>query len=235
MIENKNIFIVGGSSGIGLSLIKQISSKNNIYSASRNDNNLNDYNVKHIKYDSVNDLEIDTSILPEKIDGFVYCPGSINLRPFNSLKIESFLEDYKINFLGAIKSLKIILPLMQKSDNSSIVFFSTVAVSTGMPFHSSISSSKGAIEGLTRSLAAEFAPKIRVNAVAPSILNTPMSEKFLNSDTKIENARNRHPLREIGSAKDIAEIVKFLLLDDSSWMTGQIIPFDGGISTLKTN
>ena len=235
MIENKNIFIVGGSSGIGLSLIKQISSKNNIYSASRNDNNLNDYNVKHIKYDSVNDLEIDTSILPEKIDGFVYCPGSINLRPFNTLKIESFLEDYKINFLGAIKSLKIILPLMQKSDNSSIVFFSTVAVSTGMPFHSSISSSKGAIEGLTRSLAAEFAPKIRVNAVAPSILNTPMSEKFLNSDAKIENARNRHPLREIGSAEDIAEIVKFLLLDDSSWMTGQIIPFDGGISTLKTN
>ena len=104
-----------------------------------------------------------------------------------------------------------------------------------MPFHSSVSASKGAIEGLTRSLAAEFAPKIRVNAVAPSILNTPMSEKFLNSDTKIENARNRHPLREIGSAEDIAEIVKFLLLDDSSWMTGQIIPFDGGISTLKTN
>jgi len=146
MLENKNIFIVGGSNGIGLSLIKQISSKNKIYSASRNDNNLNDYNVKYIKYDSVNDLEIDTSILPDKIDGFVYCPGSINLRPFNTLKTESFLEDYKINFLGAIKSLKMILPLMQKSDNSSIVFFSTVAVSTGMPFHSSISSSKGVIK-----------------------------------------------------------------------------------------
>ena len=233
MIENKNIFIVGGSSGIGLSLIKQISSKNNIYSASRNENNLNDYNVKHIKYDSVNDLEIDTSILPEKIDGFVYCPGSINLRPFNTLKIESFLEDYKINFLGAIKSLKIILPLMQKSDNSSIVFFSTVAVSTGMPFHSSISSSKGAIEGLTRSLAAEFSPKIRVNSIAPSIVKTNLSEKFLNSDLKIEKASERHPLGRIGKDEEISKLAAYLLSDDSSWVTGQVINIDGGIGSIR--
>ena len=233
MIENKNIFIVGGSSGIGLSLIKQISSKNNIYSASRNDNNLNEYNVKHIKYDSVNDLEIDTSILPEKIDGFVYCPGSINLRPFNTLKIESFLEDYKINFLGAIKSLKIILPLMQKSDNSSIVFFSTVAVSTGMPFHSSISSSKGAIEGLTRSLAAEFAPNIRVNSIAPSIVKTNLSEKFLNSDLKIEKASERHPLGRIGRVEEISKLASYLLSDDSSWVTGQVINIDGGIGSIR--
>jgi len=233
MIKNKNIFIVGGSSGIGLSLIKQISSKNNIYSASRNDNNLNEYNVKHIKYDSVNDLEIDTSILPEKIDGFVYCPGSINLRPFNTLKIESFLEDYKINFLGAIKSLKIILPLMQKSDNSSIVFFSTVAVSTGMPFHSSISSSKGAIEGLTRSLAAEFAPNIRVNSIAPSIVKTNLSEKFLNSDLKIEKASERHPLGRIGKVEEISKLAAYLLSDDSRWVTGQVINIDGGIGSIR--
>ena len=233
MLENKNIFIVGGSNGIGLSLIKQISSKNNIYSASRNDNNLNDYNVKYIKYDSVNDLEIDTSILPEKIDGFVYCPGSINLRPFNTLKTESFLEDYKINFLGAIKSLKIILPLMQKSDNSSIVFFSTVAVSTGMPFHSSISSSKGAIEGLTRSLAAEFAPKIRVNSIAPSIVKTNLSEKFLNSDLKIEKASERHPLGRIGKVEEISKLTSYLLSDDSSWVTGQVINIDGGIGSIR--
>ena len=233
MIENKNIFIVGGSSGIGLSLIKQISSKNNIYSASRNDNNLNEYNVKHIKYDSVNDLEIDTSILPDKIDGFVYCPGSINLRPFNTLKIESFLEDYKINFLGAIKSLKMILPLMQKSNNSSVVFFSTVAVSTGMPFHSSISSSKGAIEGLTRSLAAEFSPKIRVNSIAPSIVKTNLSEKFLNSDLKVEKASERHPLGRIGKVEEISKLAAYLLSDDSSWITGQVINIDGGIGSIR--
>ena len=233
MLENKNIFIVGGSTGIGLSLIKQISSKNNIYSASRNENNLNDYNVKHIKYDSVNDLEIDTSILPDKIDGFVYCPGSINLRPFNTLKIESFIEDYNINFLGAIKSLKIILPLMQKSDNSSIVFFSTVAVSTGMPFHSSISSSKGAIEGLTRSLAAEFAPNIRVNSIAPSIVKTNLSEKFLNSDLKIEKASERHPLGRIGKVEEISKLAAYLLSDDSRWVTGQVINIDGGIGSIR--
>ena len=233
MLENKNIFIVGGSNGIGLSLIKQISSKNNIYSASRNDNNLNDYNVKYIKYDSVNDIDIDTSILPDKIDGFVYCPGSINLRPFNTLKTESFLDDYKINFLGAIKSLKMILPLMQKSDNSSIVFFSTVAVSIGMPFHSSISSSKGAIEGLTRSLAAEFAPKIRVNSIAPSIVKTNLSEKFLNSDLKIEKASERHPLGRIGKVEEISKLTSYLLSDDSSWVTGQVINIDGGIGSIR--
>mgnify|MGYP001181322625 FL=1 len=233
MLENKNIFIVGGSSGIGLSLIKQISVKNNIYSASRNDSNLNNYDVEYIKYDSVNDFEIDTSILPEKIDGFVYCPGSINLRPFNTLKIESFLEDYNINFLGAIKSLKMILPLMQKSDNSSIVFFSTVAVSTGMPFHSSISSSKGAVEGLTRSLAAEFAPKIRVNAIAPSIVKTNLSEKFLNSDLKVEKASERHPLGRIGKVEEISKLAAYLLSDDSSWITGQVINIDGGIGSIR--
>ena len=233
MLENKNIFIVGGSSGIGLSLIKQISVKNNIYSASRNDSNLNNYDVEYIKYDSVNDFEIDTSILPEKIDGFVYCPGSINLRPFNTLKIESFLEDYKINFLGAIKSLKMILPLMQKSDNSSVVFFSTVAVSTGMPFHSSISSSKGAVEGLTRSLAAEFAPKIRVNAIAPSIVKTNLSEKFLNSDLKVEKASERHPLGRIGKVEEISKLAAYLLSDDSSWITGQVINIDGGIGSIR--
>ena len=233
MLENKNIFIVGGSNGIGLSLIKQISGRNNIYSASRNDSNLNNYDVEHIKYDSVNDFEIDTSILPEKIDGFVYCPGSINLRPFNTLKIESFLEDYNINFLGAIKSLKMILPLMQKSDNSSIVFFSTVAVSTGMPFHSSISSSKGAVEGLTRSLAAEFAPKIRVNAIAPSIVKTNLSEKFLNSDLKIEKASERHPLGRIGKVEEISKLAAYLLSDDSSWVTGQVINIDGGIGSIR--
>ena len=233
MLENKNIFIVGGSNGIGLSLIKQISSKNNIYSASRNQNNLNDYNVKHIKYDSVNDLEIDTSILPDKIDGFVYCPGSINLRPFNALKIESFLEDYKINFLGAVKSLQKIIPFMKKSDNASIVFFSTVAVSTGMPFHSSVSSSKGAIEGLTRSLAAEFAPKIRVNSIAPSIVKTNLSEKFLNSDLKLEKSGQRHPLGRIGKVEEISKLAAYLLSDNSSWITGQVIKIDGGIGSIR--
>jgi len=233
MIENKNIFIVGGSNGIGLSLIKEIYVKNNVYSASRNNTNLIDYDVNHIQYDSVNDEDLDVSLLPDKIDGFVYCPGSINLRPFNALKIESFLEDYKINFLGAVKSLQKILPFMKKSDNASIVFFSTVAVSTGMPFHSSVSSSKGAIEGLTRSLAAEFAPKIRVNSIAPSIVKTNLSEKFLNSDLKLEKSGQRHPLGRIGKVEEISKLAAYLLSDDSSWITGQVIKIDGGIGSIR--
>lgn len=233
MIENKNIFIVGGSNGIGLSLIKEIYVKNNVYSASRNNTNLIDYDVNHIQYDSVNDEDLDVSLLPDKIDGFVYCPGSINLRPFNALKIESFLEDYKINFLGAVKSLQKILPFMKKSDNASIVFFSTVAVSTGMPFHSSVSSSKGAIEGLTRSLAAEFAPKIRVNSIAPSIVKTNLSEKFLNSDLKLEKSGQRHPLGRIGKVEEISKLAAYLLSDNSSWITGQVIKIDGGIGSIR--
>ena len=233
MIENKNIFIVGGSNGIGLSLIKEIYVKNNVYSASRNNTNLIDYDVNHIQYDSVNDEDLDVSLLPDKIDGFVYCPGSINLRPFNALKIESFLEDYKINFLGAVKSLQKILPFMKKSDNASIVFFSTIAVSTGMPFHSSVSSSKGAIEGLTRSLAAEFAPKIRVNSIAPSIVKTNLSEKFLNSDLKLEKSGQRHPLGRIGKVEEISKLAAYLLSDDSSWITGQVIKIDGGIGSIR--
>ena len=233
MIENKNIFIVGGSNGIGLSLIKEIYVKNNVYSASRNNTNLIDYDVNHIQYDSVNDEDLDVSLLPDKIDGFVYCPGSINLRPFNALKIESFLEDYKINFLGAVKSLQKIIPFMKKSDNASIVFFSTVAVSTGMPFHSSVSSSKGAIEGLTRSLAAEFAPKIRVNSIAPSIVKTNLSEKFLNSDLKLEKSGQRHPLGRIGKVEEISKLAAYLLSDNSSWITGQVIKIDGGIGSIR--
>mgnify|MGYP006236697827 FL=1 len=137
--------------------------------------------------------------------------------------------------MGCVKILQKVLPRLQSSDNASIVMFSTVAVKLGMAFHSSVAASKGAIEGLTRSLAAEFAPKIRVNAIAPSILDTPLAEKFLNSESKMDNAKNRHPLKEIGSADDISEMVKFLLSGKSKWMTGQIIPFDGGISSLKTN
>jgi NAD(P)-dependent dehydrogenase (short-subunit alcohol dehydrogenase family) len=142
---------------------------------------------------------------------------------------------FKTLISGCVEILQKVLPKIQAAKNPSIVMFSTVAVKLGMPFHSSVSSSKGAIEGLTRALAAEFAPKIRVNTIAPSILETPMSEKFLNSETKLDNAKNRHPLKEIGSAKDISEVVKFLLEDNSKWMTGQIIPIDGGMSSVKTN
>ena len=233
MIKNKNILIIGGSSGIGLALANLLSPSNNIYIASRSSDNLTGLNVNHLPFDATSD-SLDTTLLPEKLDGFVYCPGSINLRPFKGLSVEAFEKDFQINVTGAINSLKNVLRHLSASGNASIVFFSTVAVQTGMPFHSSVATSKGAIEGLTRSLAAEFAPKIRVNAIAPSIVDTPLASKFLNNETKLEKANERHPLGRIGSAKEIAQATAFLLGEESSWMTGRVLQLDGGIGNLKT-
>tara|TARA_Y100000996_G_C22443343_1_gene610762 strand:+ start:320 stop:1021 length:702 start_codon:yes stop_codon:yes gene_type:complete len=233
MINDKNILIIGGSSGIGLALSELLAPSNSVYIASRSNENLNGLNINHIPFDATTEI-LDTSIIPENLDGFVYCPGSINLRPFKGLSAEGFENDLQINVIGAIKSLKSVLGQLSNSGNASVIFFSTVAVQTGMPFHSSVAVSKGAIEGLTRSLAAEFAPKIRVNAIAPSLVNTPLASKFLNNETKIEKANERHPLGRIGSAKEIAEAATFLLGSESSWMTGRVLQLDGGIGNLKT-
>ena len=229
----KNILLIGGSSGIGLSLVNQISQDHNVYVACRSNNSLPE-NVNYINYDVLND-ELDSSLFPETIDSFIYLPGSINLRPFKSLSIESFKEDLEINFIGLIKSLKSVLKNLSASNSASIVLFSTVAVQRGMPFHSSVSSSKGAIEGLAKSLAAELSPKIRVNVIAPSLVNTPLANRFLNNDIKIEKSANRHPLKRIGSASDIANLIDYLISDKSNWITGQIIAVDGGLSTIETN
>ena len=161
MIQGKNILIVGGSSGIGLALAEHLSSQNTVYVASRSDKAVQHLAVHHIRYDATQE-ELDVSRLPEQLHGFIYCPGSINLRPFKGLKLEAFQSDFEINVLGAVRSLKSVLGLLSASGDAAVVLYSTVAVQTGMPFHSSVASSKGAIEGLTRSLAAEFAPKIRV-------------------------------------------------------------------------
>ena len=230
----KNYLVIGGSSGIGKEISELLSNENIVFSTSRNEINESNENIRHIKYDVLED-ELDPELLPDQIDGFVYCPGTINLRPFRSLKLETFRSDLELNLIGAIKTLQIILTRLQQSPSSSIIFYSTVAVKTGMPFHSSVSSSKSALEGLTKSLAAEFAPKIRVNCIAPSIVNTPLANKLLNTEDKIEKAAARHPLNKIGTAKEIAQLTQYLLDDKSKWITGQIINIDGGISSVKVN
>ena len=230
----KNYLVIGGSSGIGKEITEILSIENIVFSTSRNDLNGTKGNIRQIKYNVLED-ELDTELLPDQIDGFVYCPGTINLRPFRSLKLETFRSDLELNLIGAIKTLQVILSKLQQSPSASIIFYSTVAVKTGMPFHSSVSSSKSALEGLTRSLAAEFAPKIRVNCIAPSIVNTPLANKFLNTEDKIEKAAARHPLNKIGTAKEIAQLTQYLLDEKSKWITGQIINIDGGISSVKVN
>ena len=230
----KNILIVGGSSGIGLSLVKQLQSDHNLIVANRSNEALNGLSVEFIPYDAEND-ELEVAKLPETLHGLVYCPGTINLRPFKGLRPEVFTRDFSINVMGAIKTLQAVLGRLQNSEvPASVVFFSTVAVQTGMPFHSSVATAKGALEGLSRSLAAELAPKIRFNGLAPSLVDTPLAEKFLNNDTKKSNAEARHPLQRIGSSEEIARMVAFLLGDQSSWITAQTITIDGGIGSIKS-
>ena len=230
----KNILIVGGSSGIGLALVKQMQSNNNLFVANRSNERLNGLHVTYIHFDVEAD-ELEVSQLPETLQGLVYCPGTINLRPFKGLKPEVFYKDFSINVMGAVKTLQSVLGRLQNSQTSaSVVFFSTVAVQTGMPFHASVATAKGALEGLSRSLAAELAPKIRFNVIAPSLIDTPLAEKFLNNDTKKSNAAARHPLQRVGNPEEIAQITEFLLDNKSSWITAQTLTVDGGIGSIKS-
>ena len=228
----KNILFIGGSTGIGLETIKLLQNEHNIYVASRSNENLQNLNIEYIKFDLGVD-EFNSELVPEELHGFVYCPGSINLRPFRSLKISTFEEDLNLNFLSMVKTLQKVINNLKKSGNSSIVLYSTVAVKVGMPFHTSVSASKGAIEGFARSLSAEYAPGIRVNVLAPSLTNTPMAERFLNNEIKKEKVGNRHPLKRCGESIDIANYTAFLLSDKSSWITGQTLGIDGGMSTIN--
>lgn len=171
--------------------------------------------------------------ITEPLNGLVYFPGTINLKPFHRLTENDFLNDYKINALGAVAFIQKYLPNLKTSPNASIVLISSVAANTGMPFHSSIAMAKAAIEGLTKSLAAELAPAIRVNCIAPSLTNTLLGEKFLNTPEKIEASQKRNPLKKIGEPFDLANAIEFLLSEKSNWITGQVIAVDGGMNTLK--
>jgi NAD(P)-dependent dehydrogenase (short-subunit alcohol dehydrogenase family) len=230
----KNYLIVGASSGIGKSLANKLAESGHNVFATYNEHP-QDEAVQNITYSHLNvlDGEFDLSFLPEKLDGIAYCPGSINLKPFARIKPEDFLDDYALQVVGAVKILQAVASKLKASGNASVVLFSTVAVQLGFNFHTQVAASKGAIEGLTKSLAAEWAPIIRVNAIAPSITDTPLASKLLGSDDKKEANAQRHPLKKIGSPEDIAGMASFLLSDQSSWMTGQVLHLDGGMSSIK--
>ena len=230
----KNYLIIGGTKGIGLQIVQQLHrGGHQIYVLARQVDQLPESDNIHFMETDITQQPIDVSALPEVLDGLVYCPGSINLKPFHRLSEQDFLADWQINFMGAVKSIQAALPLLKKADKSSIVLFSTVAVAVGMPFHASVAGAKGAVEGLARSLAAELAPRIRVNCIAPSLTNTPLASKLLSSEEKVEGSAKRHPLQRIGQAEDMAEMACFLLSDQASWMTGQVLRVDGGMSAIK--
>jgi NAD(P)-dependent dehydrogenase (short-subunit alcohol dehydrogenase family) len=229
----KNFLIIGGSSGIGAAITSALS-KNSAKVFSSYKNNPKESNDSiHYFFLDVLDAKQDFSFLPEQIDGLVYCPGSILLKPFARISADEFLQDYQLQVIGAVKIIQQVQPNLKKSTAASIVLFSTVAVQTGFNFHSVVAASKGAIEGLTKSLAAELAPRIRVNCIAPSITNTPLAASLLNTEEKTAANAQRHPLKRIGTAEDIAAMACFLLSEQSAWITGQILRVDGGMSSIK--
>lgn len=228
-LSGKNILVIGASSGIGAEVVKRLSEAGaKTSTASRSSGT-------DLIWDATNPTSDLNSILPDQLDGLVYCPGSINLKPFSRLSDEDFLNDFQLNVLGAIRAIRQAIPALKRSGNASVVLFSTVAASQGMNFHASVATSKRALEGLALSLAAEFAgSSIRFNVIAPSLTDTPLAASLLSSPEKQEASAKRHPLGRIGNTNDMAGATLFLLSDDSSWMTGQILAVDGGLSSIKT-
>jgi len=229
-----NYLIIGASSGIGNKLAEKLSESGHQVFGTFCKNEVNSTSSQ-IQFHQLNVLDetLTLDFLPDTLSGIIYCPGSINLRPFERIKPEDFMNDYNLQVVGAIKTIQAVASHLKSTENASIILFSTVAVQIGLPFHSQVSASKGAIEGLTKALAAEYAPKIRVNCIAPSLTDSPLAYSLLNTEQKREANAQRHPMKRIGTTEDIANLAEFLLSPKASWITGQIMHVDGGISTLK--
>ena len=216
----KNILIIGGTKGIGKAIVEQLVNENFVMCMSRNSTEFSHNNYTHTTFDSTVDELPDF----EKVDTLIYCPGSINLKPISTLSIDDFRKDFEINVIGAVKAIKKYIPLLKKGLNPSILLFSTVATKLGMPYHASVSASKSAIDGIVKTLGAELAPKIRINAIAPTITKTELASKILRNDKVVENMIERHPLKKILSPEEVSKMAKFLISEDASSISGQINP-----------
>lgn len=234
-MEERTILIAGGNSGIGLETVRLLAATpgTRVVCAVRHSDPLSGLpGVETLPFDAT-DPEPALDALPPVIHGFAYFPGTITLKPFHRLTDEDYLRDFQINFLGAVRLLRHSLPALKKADRAAVLLFSSVAASVGMPYHASIAAAKGAVEAFARSLAAELAPRIRVNVIAPSLTDTPLAGSLLGSEEKTEAARQRHPLKQVGQPADLAAAACFLLSDEARFLTGQVIPIDGGLSSLR--
>jgi 3-oxoacyl-[acyl-carrier protein] reductase len=225
----KNIVIIGGSKGIGSAILLQQLETNQVFNISRTAPEIEHPNLIHYPIDVLND------VLPEieNIDSLIYCPGSINLKPISSLSIDDFRNDFEINVIGAVKTIQKYLPVLKKGNNPSIVLFSTVAVKLGMPFHASIATAKAGVEGLVKSLGAELASVVRVNAIAPTITETSLSAGILRNDRMKENMIERHPMKNYLKPNEVAHMANFLISDGAQSISGQVFNMDYGIVSFK--
>jgi 3-oxoacyl-[acyl-carrier protein] reductase len=225
----RNILIIGGSKGIGSAVLLQQLESNRVYNISRSAPELTHPNLTHFGLDVLQDE------LPaiDEIDSLVYCPGSITLKPISNLSVDDFRKDFEINVIGAVKAIQKYLPVLKKGDEPSIVLFSTVAVKLGMPFHASIATAKAGVEGLTKSLGAELASVVRVNAIAPTITDTSLSASILRNDRMKENMIDRHPMKSYLKPDEVANMVDFLISEKANSISGQIFEMDYGLVTFK--
>jgi len=225
----KNILIIGGSKGIGKAIVNALLPDHNVINISRTDPEIShDHHTHH----SVDVLKDDLPDIDE-LDGLVYCPGSINLKPVNQLAVEDFERDFQINVIGAVKVIQKYLPTIKEGTNPSIVLFSTVACKLGMPFHASIAAAKSAVEGLTKTIGAELAPKVRVNAIAPTVTDTDLASKILRNDRVRDNIKDRHPLNQFLQPEEVADMATFLLSEKARSFSGQVFEMDYGIVSFK--
>jgi len=225
----KKILIIGGSKGIGNAILNHLLPNNEVINISRTAPSTSHQNLTHFTCDILHDE------LPEilAIDSLVYCPGSINLKPISRLTLDDFSSDFEINVLGAVRAIKHYLKILKNGNQPSILLFSSVASKLGMPFHASIAASKCAVEGLVKSLGAELAPTIRVNAIAPTVTDTDLASKLLRNEKMIEAMKQRHPLKKYLEPNDVAEMATFLLSNKSSAISGQVFELDCGIVSFK--
>ena len=234
----RTVAVIGDSKGIGLALRQRLLARGDkVIGVSRTGSQAGG-NYTGLVFDAVAH-PCDLSSFTDRLDGLVYCPGTIVLKPVRGVKQELVLEDFKVNAMGFLQSVQANLKLLKTAANDpsvpkpSIVGFSTVAVQTGMGFHASIAMAKGALEGLVRTMACEFAPDIRVNAIAPSLTDTPLAAGLLSSDAKREASAERHPLKRVASADEVAAMAAYLLSPDAAGMTGQILQVDNGMSAVR--